>query len=88
MGAESYSSVRYTDTLFTYPLCREVRGCHSAINGRELPDEIGWVTCKMGSATAYQNRRTMSDELSKAVRAFEKKERRRQRMHRKKRRGY
>ncbi len=88
MGAESYSSAHYTDTLFTYPPHREVRGCHSAINGQLLPDEIGWVTCKVGSSTEFRNRRTMSDELSRAVRKFEKQERRRQRRRRKQRRGY
>ncbi len=86
MGAESYSSVRYVTTTFT--LDREVRGCHSAINGRRLHDIVGWTTCKMGSATEYQNRRTTTDELSERVRAFERKERRRRRMRRKKRRGY
>ncbi len=86
MGAESYSSVHYTKTTFTWPAEGEVRGCHNSINGQCLP--ASFVICKMGSASSYHNRRTMTDDLSRAVRAFEKKERRRQRRRRKQRRGY
>ncbi len=86
MGAESYSSVRYSQHN-TFSADSEVRGCHSAINGRLLPGHF-WTVCKMGTANAYQNRRTMADNLSRAVRKFERQERRRQRRRRKQRRGY
>lgn len=86
MGAESYSSARYSTTTFPYrPTRYEVRDCHSAINGRRPPGYAVTV-CKMGGDTLQSVGDDM--ELLRTVRLFERKERRRQRRRRKQRRGY